>query len=86
MLVLHILSWDKNRAWTDWGGHVKKDLAGRLLSACPSLRLTERKRLAKKIADGAVMSIDIEDPKYAESLSHILEATGAVVSMDEKKA
>jgi len=29
------------------------------------------------------MSIAIENPKYADSLFHILEATGAIVSMKE---
>jgi hypothetical protein len=83
MLVLQILRWDKSRAWTDWGGRAKKGYAEALGSACPSMRLTERKRLAKKLADGASMSIIIEDLKYAESLSHVLEATGAVISMDK---
>ena len=84
MLVIDIIRWEENRAWTDWGGHLKTDLADRLQSACPSLRLTERKRLAKQIAAGGVMSLSVENPKYAESLSHILEATGAVISMKEE--
>ena len=85
MLVIHILGKDKDRAWTDWSGHEKKQLAGRLQSACPSLRLTERKRLAKQICDGAAVSIPIETPRFAESLFHILESTGTVASMREEE-
>ena len=85
MIVIQILRWDKSRAWTDWSGHVRKQLVGLLLSACPSLRLTERKRLAKKIAEGAVGRIVVENPKYAESLSHILESTGAAVSISKEE-
>jgi hypothetical protein len=85
MIVVHILGWDKSRAWTDWSGHVKKQLSGLLQCACPSLRLTERKRFAKKIADGAIGRIQVENPKYAESLSHILESTGAAVSITKEE-
>jgi hypothetical protein len=81
VLTIKILRWDKTRAWTDWGGRLKTDLAGSIQAACPSLRLTERKRLARMLAAGGVTDIVVENPKYAESLSHILEATGAVVSM-----
>jgi len=65
-------------------GRVKKELPGRQQGACPSLRLTKGKRIAKKIVDGAVMRIVVESPKYAESLSYILEATGSVVSLREE--
>jgi hypothetical protein len=84
-MIVSILRWDKSRAWTDWSGHVKKQLGGLLQSACPSLRLTERKRLAKTIVDGAVISITVENAKYAESLSHILESAGAAVSISKEE-
>jgi len=41
MLILHFHGWEKERAWTDWSGHFKKDLTNRIQIACPSLRLTE---------------------------------------------
>lgn len=83
MIAVHILRWDRSRAWTDWGGHAKKQLAGLLQCACPSLRMTERKRLARRIIEGAVTTIEVENPKYAESLSLILESTGASVSLSK---
>jgi len=86
MLVIKIQGKDSALSWTNWGGHEKKQLAGRLQSACPSLRLTERKRLARLIVDGAAISIPVEVPKYAESLYHILESTGTVASMREEEA
>jgi len=85
MATLEILRWDKDRAWTDWGGHLKKDLAGRLKSACPSMRQTERKRLAQQIVAGNPVSVLIEVPKFEESLCHILEATGAIIRMTEER-
>jgi hypothetical protein len=80
-MIIEVKGWDKDRAWTDWGGHFKKDLGNRIESACPSMRLTERKRLAKRISSGEPVIIKIEDTKYAESLAHILEATGALLSV-----
>ena len=87
MIVLNILRWDESRAWSDWGsrGHRKKCLEDRLKRACPSLRLTERKRLAQKLTDGIAMRVVIEDPKYTESLSVILEASGASIRMSEEE-
>jgi len=85
MTTVEIIRWDRSRAWTDWGGHEKKQLAGRLQSACPSMRLTERKRLAKSIAAGGLARIVVESPKYAESLFHVLESIGAVVRISEQE-
>jgi hypothetical protein len=83
MTEIHILKWDKSRAWTDWSGHLRTGLSDLLKDASPSLRLTERKRLSRQILKGEVSVITVENEKYAESLSHILEATGAVVSMQK---
>jgi len=39
--------------------------------------------LSRQIPKGEISTIAVENEKYAESLSHILEATGAVVSMQK---
>ena len=85
MTVVEITRWDRAHAWTNWGGHEKKQLVGRLQSACPSMRLTERKRLAKEIVGGGLAKIVVENPKYAESLFHVLESIGAVVRIAEEE-
>ncbi len=86
MLVLHILGQDKTRAWTDWSGRGfrKTSFSERLKAACPSLRLTERKRLAQSLADAVPLSLIIEVPERLRSLTNILEATGVRFTVDEE--
>ena len=85
MLILHLLGQDSSRAWTDWSGRGfrKKSISERLKAVCPSLRLTERKRLAKRLADGAPVSFRIEVPEHLGGLTAILEATGAQFTIDD---
>lgn len=85
MRTLHILGKDDGRGWTDWSGRGFRttSIAERLKEACPSLRLTERKRLARKLADGARLSLVLEQPDKVESLIVLLEATGVIFSMED---
>ena len=69
MVKLAIHGWDKTRAWTNWSGVLRKGLAYQLQIACPSLRLTERKRLARTILKGELITVVVETEKYAEALA-----------------
>ncbi len=81
--TLHVIGSDESRAWTDWSGRGfrKKSLAEALKKACPSLRLTDRKRIAKKLADGEPAQLLIEEMSAAKRLFDILEATGVVFDL-----
>jgi hypothetical protein len=88
MSELHILGTDKESAWTDWSGRGfrTKSIARCLAQACPSMGLTERKRLAQKISDGEPLFFRIEHPERLSNLPHILESTGILFSIREKKS
>jgi hypothetical protein len=82
--IITVLSFDKDRAWTDWGGQARTMLSDRLREACPSLRLTERKRLAKSLLKGGGARVRIEVEAQLNSVHHMLESLGAMMRIEKE--
>jgi hypothetical protein len=52
--------------------------------ACPSLRLTERKRIAKQLLSEWPSQVRIEDDAHFSSIHHVLESVGAMMIIEEE--
>ncbi|MFZ2642146.1 MAG: hypothetical protein WA117_14200, partial [Verrucomicrobiia bacterium] len=82
-MIIKVSAIDESRAWTDWCGQSRRMLANRLTEACPHLRLTERKRLARTLLSGKPSEVTVEET-YFESTRHFLESLGAIMSFEKK--
>jgi hypothetical protein len=80
-MKLCILSFESDRAWTDYGGTTRSQLILRLNSACPSIGHTEAKRLARAILNGEVSEIPIEKEDRIEYIAQFFESIGAVTKI-----
>lgn len=82
MVTILIQDWDGDRAWTDWCGQAKHQLVQRLKTACPALRVTDRKRLAAALMKREACSIQLPNVRGASGIRHILESLGARVVIE----
>jgi hypothetical protein len=60
IVTIQIDRWNNDAVFTAWSVQAKSRLADLLKTACPAMRQTERKRVAKKKGSvlGAVLTID----------------------------
>ncbi len=82
MVTIVIQDWSSDRAWTDWCGQAKHQLVQRLKTACPTLGLTDRKRLANAVLKREVSSIQLPGMRGALGIRHVLESLGAKVVVE----
>jgi len=66
--------------WSGWSGHARSELSRRLRS---SLNLTPaaRKEIERQLRAHGLPTLTGIDPLHLETLRHILEATGAQVTV-----
>ena len=83
MPQVRILSWSDERAWTDWSGHAKAQLAGRLRAALPNMPALELKRLTRHVLKRECLVIPLPANAYAASIRHLLESIGAEVQIED---
>ena len=82
MVTISIQDWNTERAWADWSGQAKHQLVQRLKEACPTIRVTARKRLASAILKREVCNIQLPGIRGASGIRHVLESLGASVVIE----
>ena len=80
-VTLTVKGWDSATAWfPGMDGYVKVMLMKHLQLSSPMAR-TKAKRLVKRILAREMVSISLEDGRYATAMHHWLESIGAEVEI-----
>ena len=83
MVIIHIKSWDENKAWTTFTGYHPKDLERRL-TLLTGQQHTAVKALVQKLKRRECMTLPLPraaDSMAVSSLRSFLESVGALVEV-----
>lgn len=81
MVTVSIQQWNDRPVWTAWSVQPKTHLVDLLRAACPSLRQTEIKRLARRILNREQNVFELQNGSSAHSLVSFLQGLGASATL-----